>query len=630
MAHSSLKALSFRYNIRFVHSSREFHFGVPMSLRRVGGLAAIALATMLWMSCGEVYRPVVLPINPTPPDPQNFHAVFGVSTNAPSNPGTALQIDVSGDSNIGTANMGENPTHAAVLPTNSRVFVASAGSLSPGDSDLVTSFTPALATSIATGLGTPIIFTYPNFGPIDPTSGAPQWSCSYLPDFVTTTQTTSVYVANYGVDNAASCLPNLASTDSVSSLNVTSNTIANISYLPAGSHPVALAETPNALNLYVVNQGNSTVTNLSPTDLSTIATIVVGATPVWAVSRSDSQRVYVLTQGAGTLVPIDVASNTILPSLTNLSVGAGANFVLYDKNLNRLYVTNPVTSTVFVYSTTGGTDLSGTPNDTPLLLNTISMTTGSNPPCPAGCSPVSVAALADGSRFYVASYASESACSDANVGTTVPCIIPMLTIFDALSMTPKAPTSTLLTGPSMSLLTPPNFASTQYGVPPVASCPPAATYAPGTTRFRMFTTASSDSSHVYVSICDAGTIADIRTNTIPIGAGANYPDQLITDIVAPAGACTGTCAAPATITSYSISSGVVIFQAINTFTPGTKVAISAPGTPLDGQTLTVLATGLSSTQFECVTSQPDGSSTAAGSAVPLAPPQAPIFLLTGQ
>jgi hypothetical protein len=354
--------------------------------------------------------------------------------------------------------------------------------------------------------------------------------------------------------------------------------------------------------------------------------------------RTDNQRVYVLTQGAGTLVPIDTATNTVLPSLTNLSVGAGANFLLYDPHLNRLYVTNPTTSTVYVFSTTGGVDLSGTANDTPLLLSTISMTAGSNPPCPAGCSPVSVAALADGSRFYVASYATQAACSDPNVGTSAPCVIPMVTVFDALSMTPKTATSSLLApAPSLSLLTTPQFAATQYALPPVTSCAPAATYAPGTTRFRMFATASSDSSHVYVSICDAGSIADINTATSTISAGGNNsPDTLVTDIVAPSGSCTGAnCSPTATITSLSITSNVVTFQAINTFTAGSRVAISgltsAAGTPLNGLTLTVLATGLSGTQFECNASQPDvGSTTDTGTAVPLSPPQAPIYLLAGQ
>src|SRR5215467_15504167 len=98
-----------------------------MSFRRVGWLAAIAIATLLEISCGQVYRPVVIPINITPPSPANFHAVFTISANVPLNPGTALQIDVSGDTNIGVASMGVNPTHAAILPNNSRVFVASAG-----------------------------------------------------------------------------------------------------------------------------------------------------------------------------------------------------------------------------------------------------------------------------------------------------------------------------------------------------------------------------------------------------------------------------------------------------------------------------------------------------------------------
>jgi hypothetical protein len=80
---------------------------------------------------------------------------------------------------------------------------------------------------------------------------------------------------------------------------------------------------------------------------------------------------------------------------------------------------------------------------------------------------------------------------------------------------------------------------------------------------------------------------------------------------------------------------VVTFQGTNTFTPGTRVAVSsltsAAGIPLNGQTLTVLATGLSPTQFECNASQPDvGSTTDTGNAVPLSPPQAPIFLLAGQ
>ncbi len=687
-----------------------------MSFRRVGWVAAIALATLLELSCGQVYRPVVIPTNTTPPNPANFHAVFGISSNAAFNQGTALQIDVSGDTNIGVANMGVNPTHAAILPNRSRVFVASAGSVFPGDADVVTAFFPAAGSS--TGLGTATTFTLPNIGAdqssgivsiseagsvvtmtlsaplinaqvgtlivvsgvvipcntppcptgydgsfpiasvsgttityIDSVTGLTATSggtatvpvplfCSYLPDFLTTSQTNTMYVANYGVENGPSC--NLSSTDSVAVLNLSQSTIGTIAYLGAGAHPVAMVETPDAQNLYVVNQGNNTVVDLSPTDLSTLATITVGSTPVWAVARADNQRVYVLTQGDGTLVPIDTVTNTILSSQTNLSVGAGANFILYDSNLNRLYVTNPTTGTVFAFSTTGGVDLSGTPNDTPKLLATISMTAGSNPPCSSACSPVSVAALPDGSRFYVASFLTQSPCTDPNIGTSASCMVPMLTVFDALSLTVRPPASSLLAPtPSLSLLASPQFSATQYAVPVVSSCVSPllpATYAPNTTRFRMFTTAAADSSHVYVSICDASSIADINTTTNTLTTGGNTPDTLVTNITPPFGTCgAASCSTVATITRFSIASNVVTFQAANGFVVGQKVSISGlsttGGAALNGLTLTVLGTGLSGLQFESSlpTKIADVTTTSdSGKVVPLPPLQNPIFLLTGQ
>src|SRR4051794_40364282 len=125
---------------------------MPMSFRRVGWLAAAALATLVWMSCGEVYRPVVIPVSTVPPNPANFHAVFGISNNVSANPGSVLQIDVSGDTSVGVANMGINPTHAAAIPNNSRVFVASAGSLIPGDPDVITAFSPAPNSSQPVGI----------------------------------------------------------------------------------------------------------------------------------------------------------------------------------------------------------------------------------------------------------------------------------------------------------------------------------------------------------------------------------------------------------------------------------------------------------------------------------------------
>jgi hypothetical protein len=606
----------------------EFSPGVPMSLRRVGCLAASLVATVLWMSCGQVYRPVVIPIANNPPNPANFHAVFTINNNLAPNPGTALQIDVSGDSSIGQANMGINPTHAALL-SNNRVLVASAGSVMNGASDVVTSFIPAAGTSIGAGIGTTITFTFPNVGPnqssaitaisesgnvvtvtlassipqatvggaivisgvvipggglntgayngnftiasvsgttityTDPISGLnPATSgtatvplptfCSYQPDFVTSTQATAAYVANYGQENGPNC--SFASTDSIATLNTSGNNVTKIAYLPAGSHPILMSETPNGQNLYVVNQGDgitaTNVLNLSTLDLSTMATIPIGVNPIWIASRPDGQRTYVLTQGDGQLYTIRFVDN----SVATTPIGPGANYVLYDKSLNRLYVTSPATPTaatavVYVFSATGDTPTplptppppAGTP---PLPPGAVVIPQA--PPCTAAganCGPVvpvSVAALPDGSRFYVASYQRQPSCKDPFVGP-VACIIPMVTVFDAGSLTIRTPSSSFF-GAELSLFTSPPFGATtqpatpQYAVPEVSSCIPATVYSPSTTRFRLFATSAADSSHVYVSICDAGAIADISTTTNTVSQGTNANDRLVIDLLAPVSA----------------------------------------------------------------------------------------------
>src|SRR5205807_2944750 len=135
------------------------------------------------------------------------------------------------------------------------------------------------------------------------------------------------------------------------------------------------------------------------------------------------------------------------------------------------------------------------------------------------------------------------------------------------------------TAPSLSLLTPPQFFLGQYALPPVAACVTPATYAPGTTRFRLFATAAADSSHVYVSICDAGAIADINTTTSSNSTGVtNAADQLVTNLVSPSSTCGANCSGVAAITGFSISSNVVTFTAANNFFAGEKVSITGLST----------------------------------------------------
>jgi DNA-binding beta-propeller fold protein YncE len=584
-----------------------------MSFRRVGWVAAILLMTWLELSCGQIYRPVVIPIDITPPNPANFHAVFSIAVNAPSNPGTAFQIDVSGDSDIGSDNMGINPTHAAILPNDSRVFVASAGGdLCPAGTDVITAFTPAPDSPVASGLGPPTTFTLPNVGAtqsasitaiseapnssvvtvtlnaplnttvgsqilisnvtvsgqdptgyngcfpissvngttiqyLNPMVGLPAGSgvgplgtavvptfCRYIPVYLASSQNNAMFVANYGAEGDPNC--NFGSTDSVAYLNTTTNTVSNIAYLPAASHPVAMVETPDTVNLYVLNQGTNSITDLSPSNLTTLTTIPVGNTPAWAALRPDSQRLYVITQGDGQLYTINTATNSVIPGSPQAVGGAGANFVLYDKSRNRLYVTNPSAGAVYIFDAT-------TDPPTPVGSQTGALSIALPPECtPTTCTtvmPSSVAALPDGTRFYVASYA--TACSQPSAsgcaapgpcpdGVTVAgCMIPQVTVFDAGTLAVKATVFPLLTVPTTTT----GLTTSPYALTPVTFCAPIFPYTPATTRFRMSAAASVDGSRVYASMCDGGSVAIVDTTTSTIATGVNTSDNLVTDLLAP-------------------------------------------------------------------------------------------------
>jgi DNA-binding beta-propeller fold protein YncE len=506
------------------------------------------------------------------------------------------------------ANFGANPTHAALSPANNRMFVASAGSVLGGTdlvaafgtvpaTTALVGFSPISAIGLPTpstgitsiseagnvvtvDLSSPLtnalagytgvisLVQIPNCTPpscnpnaydgaftilsVSPTTimftnlatGLPPLSGTQLtgataafppqPVFLAGTQNSTMFVANYNAN-------------SVSMINTITNFVSNTTNPGVvGVNPVSMVEIPNSQKLYVANQGSNNINTLNTTTLAgnTLTGFVsgfTGVTPAWMAGRDDSQKIYVLTQGDGQLVTIDVASDTVTGSI---SVGAGANFIFYDPNLNRLYVTNPVTGLVNVFSDSGGVSSTGAPNDTPSLLTSLTipgLNAGTTPACPS-CSapaPVSVTALANGSRFYVASYQIATPCPDPNVpptSTTNSCVIPELTIYNANSLGlqyPSTPIMTLLTWSPAGQPAGP-FATNQFAVYPVTACTMSTPYTPTTTRFRMFTTAAADSSHVYVSMCDAGVIADILTS----GNNANNPgsgtpaDTLVTDLPA--------------------------------------------------------------------------------------------------
>lgn len=448
--------------------------GVRMTLVRVGRVLALFAVIVAETGCGEYYRPVAIPITPNPPTPSSLHYVLTLSSNGvcppllsqPCGPGTNARIDVSGDSNVGVAQVGLGPVHAVLLPGGTQVYVAN------NEEDTVSFYSPSAIAPVST-VSLPL---------------------GSRPVFLATTESATVYVANSG-------------SNTVAAIGTTSAVVTNL--IPVGANPMALVETPDTKKVYAANQGSGTVTSINTLDKSVGSTITTGASPVWLAARSDSQRVYVLNSGDGTVSVIDTSTDAVVGSK---AMGAGGNFMLYDAGRSRLYVTNPVAASLTALDTS---------SDALNILGTVSFAAGSAA-CPSGCTPLTVAALPDGSRIYVASESIAPACSEAADANAAGCISSQVTVLR------EADFSVVKAIPITLPDTATSPATTKPDTPVIARC--------GDARFRLFAVAAADSSRVYVAYCDAGSTAIIRTTPNTSPGSENSGDYLVNDLNAPASA----------------------------------------------------------------------------------------------
>ena len=406
----------------------------------------------------------------------------------------------------------------------------------------------------------------------------------YAPVFVHSTETSTMYAASVSAANPDGAPGVVAA---ISSANVVTNV------LTVGRHPIALAETPDGKKLYVANRAEGTVTVINIPDKTINVTLPAGVSPTWAIARSDSARVYVLSQNDGLLTTFNPVPPTDT-ALSTINVGAGAESFYYDSRLNRLYIPNPTNSTVAIYDVT---------SDPPHLLATVTLTNpvtpgGTDSPCPAtGCAPLSVAPLPDGSRAYIASYYLDNTSPNC---TVTACVQAQVTVINAL------------TNQVIKAIPLP-----EVSVSSVGNCASA--------RFRIASAASVDSSRVYVSTCDGGGVASVRTSdntyvvTLPAPvSGFTPPAVNITSAVQNGSSTTYT---------YTMISGIPLFLGL----PITVTGIADPGdTGLNPDNGTFNITGLGAGTF--TVTNPNGVSTTTGQAafgLGQPPPQNPVFMIAG-
>jgi DNA-binding beta-propeller fold protein YncE len=447
-------------------------------MKRFLWLGFVVSFCVICSGCGETFRPIIIPNPPQFPNPAASHSVVSINDNGTIVPGSAMVIDVSGDSDASVANVGLAPVHG--VQQTASVFLVVNHSVSGAQADSLTKLNFG---------GTVISSTS--------TISLPENSA---PNFVATTESSQAYVLmpNYLDPTTNVVVP------SIQVVNTSANNLA--ATVPVGNNPDAMVETPNAQKLYVANQADSTIDGFN-TAVGNLSPRTVNGSfngPLWLIVRSDSQRLYVLN-GNGVVSTVDTTSTLGPDTVIDASVNApGAAYMLYDGNLNRLYIPAGSQLTILDVSQSVPAILAGGPITIPTVAPS---SRGASDPCsmtsPQPLTVAAVAALPDGSRAYVGAYYEDASGN----------FCPQVTVIDAASNTIK------------SKIAVPGFPAFD------AFCSPSQSQrAP---RFRIMMAAGGDSSRAYLASCDGGNVNFIDTSSdtyimnlpAPIGSRLDNPPQ---------------------------------------------------------------------------------------------------------
>lgn len=134
--------------------------------------------------------------------------------------------------------------------------------------------------------------------------------------------------------------------------------IAPLKTIPVGKQPVQLAVNPAAHLLYVVNDGDDTVSVIDTEALVVKKTVPVGSNPTSIASNPAANLVYVANRGSGTLTVLG------LTTVTNWNVGGRPAFLVVDSILNQLYVLDEDAEQVTVLNATTGKAIAAIPTGT--------------------------------------------------------------------------------------------------------------------------------------------------------------------------------------------------------------------------------------------------------------------------
>jgi hypothetical protein len=443
-------------------------------MKRFLWLGFVLCLYLICSGCGDTFRPIIIPNPPTFPNPKAAHTVVAINDNGLFVPGSAMVIDVSGDTDVSHANLDIAPVHAVQQTANEVLVVNQAvtGLNVPTTSCLVT-FPPTPPNHVFNVCSsiTKLNFSGTVIGGTNAIS-LPIYSGANFVAVAPTDTTAYVTLPTYPPDPTQP----LNIVPSVGVVNTQSNNL--VATIPVGKNPVALAVTPDKSKLYVANKDSNSVSGFNTLDRSSRTVTGSFNAPLWVIARSDSQRLYVLNFN-GVVSTIDTTSTAGPDNVIDASVSApNATYMLYDGNKNRLYIPGGTQLMILDVSQSTPVVLTGGP----ITIQTVAPSSrGAADPCSTtGAQTLTVAAVAalpDASRAYVGSYYEDSTGN----------FCPQVTVIDVASNTIK------------SSIAVPGFPAYD------AFC--------STTRFRVTMAAGGDSSRAYLASCDGGMVNVIDTTS---------------------------------------------------------------------------------------------------------------------
>ena len=275
---------------------RLFRMNFSQARVRLVQVGAVFAAAALVAGCGNNYRPVVTPVNPSGPPAQPQSLAVVVTAPSPTTPGIVTVIDYAGDSILAEASIGPGPTAFTMDSTGSNGYTI--------DSDhTITNFPVSTSLQAKNVTYTTLPSTAEPLNLFSPSSGL--WAA----DLCATTPPSSV------CNNATDVFTGSPQTFLLS-IPLAPTPVMVVGPGLSGKRYFAVSQniaTPTGVecNNSPTAQPLGEVTGIEVANYATDTPIPVGMCPVYAIESSDAARLFVLNRGSDTVTVINVQNDTL-------------------------------------------------------------------------------------------------------------------------------------------------------------------------------------------------------------------------------------------------------------------------------------------------------------------------------